>query len=450
MKTGMLVTTTFVLALLIAGLSAMPAAVSLGGFAHVWGEYPSDGFGFLGRYSYTAGPLISFSAGPVVWDFWYGLDPIQNGWVGKQPDPIATGEVKVNLDELGWRLSLATPLFLSASYSRLHCLVTPVPCNVDYTAGGWIANQVMAGGGVRVGPFWALVEGGVRWWDWQGVAGDGKPVETGLYIASGFSIPTSSIRSDETRHSVESISKTFEEDFPPDCDKWNWTGQSGRISVIDEQLSIRVEEQRQRVMQRFGCDEGRFTLDVDVSPFSSYNSHHFFGVVLRYEDDDNFYVLDIRADGYVRFSKVLDGTMETMIPWTRTQAYNAGGTNHLRVIAPGNKFVLYLNDRRVLVVPEVSFVKGDIGVFAGTESEPGTWVSFDNIVIRAIPPNTLLDPRTENAKNYDQIEKIGLSLLGAVGSYISFSQGWDLAGYGFSAATLYELLSDTKHLMRVK
>jgi hypothetical protein len=203
-------------------------------------------------------------------------------------------------------------------------------------------------------------------------------------------------------------------------------------------------------MQRFGCDEGRFTLDVDVNPFSSYNSHHFFGVVLRYENDDNFYAVDIRADGYVRFSKVLNGAMEAMTPWTRTQAYNAGGTNHLRIVAPGNEFVLYLNDRRVLAVPEVSFVKGDIGVFAGTDGEPGTWVSFDNIVVRAIPANTLLDPRTEKAKSYDQVQRIGLSFLGAIGAYISFSQGWDFAGCGFSAASLYELLSDTDHLIRVK
>ena len=450
MKKSTMVAGILILAFLFGSLPGVSAEVGLGGFAHIWGEYPSGEFGFLDRYSYTVGPLISFTTGPVLWDFWYGVDPIQNGWIGKQPEPIATGEVNVYLDELGWRVSLASPLFLSASYSRLHCSVTPVPCNAQYIPGGWFANQILAGGGIRIGPFWALAEAGVRWWNWQGVLGESEPVETGLYLSTGFAIPTSSITPDDLRYSVESLSTTFEEAFPLDCDKWDWVGQGGQITVLDEQLSIQVKERGQRVMQRFCCDEGRFVLDLDISPFASYNPHHFFGVVLRYEDDNNFYALDIRADGYIRFTKVMNGTIEAVVSWRRTLAYNTGETNHLRVVAPGNKFVFYLNDRRVLAVSEVSFVKGDVGVFAGTDEELGTWVSFDNIVTRAIPPNTLLDPRTERTKDFERVERVGLAMLSALGAYISFSEGYDFLGYGFTAAGLYELLSETTHLIQVK
>ncbi len=439
-----------IFSLLLVCLPVLSTDVGIGGFAHIWGEYPSGEFGFLERYSYTAGPLISFVAGLTVWDFWYGVDPIQNGWIGDQPEPIASGEVKVYLDELGWRVSLASPLFVSASYSRLRCAVTPVPCNTQYVTGGWLANQITAGGGVRIGPFWGLVEAGVRWWNWQSVPGEGEPVETGLYLSSGFAIPTSSISSHELRHTVESLSIALEETFPLSCDEWDWVGQSGRITILDEQLSIQVKEQGQRVMQRFCCDEGRFVLDLDISPFSSYNARHFFGVVLRYEDDNNFYALDVRADGYIRFTKALDGRLETVVPWRRTAAYEPGEINHLRVIAPGNKFVFYLNDRRILSVPEVSFTKGDVGVFAGTAEESGTWVAFDNLAIRAIPPNTLLDPRTERTKEFERVERIGLAILGAVGAYASFSEGYNFFGYSFTAAALYELLSESAHLIQVE
>jgi len=450
MKGGKTILLLLLISLFWAFFPTFSAEVGIGTIAHIWGEYPSGEYGFLNRFSYTIGPLISFATNSLTWDFWYGTDPIQNGWIGQQLPPIDTGEVKVQLHELGWRTSLATPLFLSASYSRLRCTVTPVPCNEQYVAGGWVAHQLTAGGGLRFGRLWALAEAGVRWWDWVDIPTYGEPFETALYLASGFTVPTSSISATDVRHGVDSLSVAFEETFPLTCDEWEWEGQAGRITTIEEQLSIQVKERGQRVMQRFCCEEGRFVLDVDISPFTSYNEKHFFGVVLRYEDDDNFYAFEVRADGYVRFTRVIDGVWETLADWQRTVAYDPGEKNHLRVIAPGNRCVFYLNDRRVLRVREVSFLKGDIGLFAGTTGEPGTWVFFDNLTVRAIPPNTLLDPRSERTKEYEYAERFGLALLGGAAGLWSFSQGYDFLGFIFTAESLYELFSDSTHLIVVE
>jgi hypothetical protein len=431
--------------------AAVGAQYGLGGFVHPWGRYDEGPFGLLNQTSLTVGPVVSLSEGATRWDFWYGVDPVQAGWIGEAPAPIEDRLVNVWLDELGWRVWYGAPLSVSASYSRLHCETTPVPAELPYEAGEWLAHSLTAGLGLRLGPFWALTELGMRWWNWLEVA-DAPDLETefNLYLSAGFTVPFNEAGARSPYEPVEAFDVAVEELFPLDCGDWNWQGQVGRIDNLDGALHFVIREQQQRLMQQFPCDLGRFVLDVEFAAHASYTAQYYQGVILRYEDDDNFFAVDIRSDGYLRFVKVVEGHWETVRGWRRAIGYVPGNANRLRIVAPGNQFVIYLNGNRICRVHEVSFRKGDIALFAGTNDGNSHSVTFDNLRIREIPPQTVLDPRTVRSQEIELAQRTALTLLTGAGAAVSFLEGYDAIGFAFAAGALYGLLSDSTHIVYVE
>jgi len=445
-------TTAAALLILLCGAAASTAAqFGLGGFAHVWGEYPEGAYGLLDEWSYTAGPLASFSEGRARFDFFYGADPILAGWLGDAPEPIASAQMTLWLDELGWRVWYGRPVCVVGSYSRLHCEAEPATCETAFAAGEWLAHQISAGIGVREGPFWLLVEAGLRFWDWRDVAAAPEvSVDGALYVAAGLHLPVGGAGALEPRTPVESLPVTIEETFPVDCDDWRWEGQAGRIDNLDGALHFTVNTPEQRLMQQLPCDLGRFVLDVEITPHAAYTEGYYQGVALRYADDDNFFAVDLRADGYIRFVKVVEGVWETVHGWRRATGYEPGASNRLRIVAPGNRFIVYLNGHRLLSVREVSFRKGDVALLAGTTTGRGHSVSFDNLTLRAIPPGTVLDPRTVGAQRIELAQRTAAALLFGAGALVGILEDADAAGFAFAAGMLASIFADTTHVLYVE
>ncbi|NJN94603.1 MAG: hypothetical protein HC875_11160 [Anaerolineales bacterium] len=105
-----------------------------------------------------------------------------------------------------------------------------------------------------------------------------------------------------------------------------------------------------------------------------------YGLILRYQDDDNFYSFEISGDGYYTFSKSVEGQFFSIIPWRESAAINLGqAANLLRVEAVGRDFALYINDELVDAAIDSEFSEGDIGLLAGTYDEAGAHISFDNL-----------------------------------------------------------------------
>ncbi|UCF10687.1 MAG: hypothetical protein JSW65_03150 [Candidatus Bipolaricaulota bacterium] len=445
-----------ILAVALTVSAAMPWVVAgaqfgLGGFGHVWGQYENGPYGLLDEFSVTMGPLVSFTDGAVRWDLWYGFDPVQAGWIADAPTPLADRSLNVWLDELGWRLWYGEPLSVTAGYSRLHCEALPVPTEPYYAAGEWFAHHLTAGLGVRVGGFWVLAEVGLRWWNWLDVpAAPDLASEFGVYYASGLTVPLNAAGALPGREPLEALPVTIEESFPVDCGDWSWHGQVGRIENLDGELHLFIEDEEQRLMQQFACGLGRFALDVEITPHVSYTDQYYQGVILRYQDDDNFFAVDLRADGYVRFVKVVEGVWETVRGWRRAIGYRTGARNRLRIIAPGNRFVVYLNGHRILTAREVSFRKGDVALFAGTQDGRGHSVSFDNLSIREIPPGTVLDPRTVAAQEVELAIRTASVLALGAGSVIGFMEEREPIGFAFAAAALYALFGDSTHILHVE
>jgi hypothetical protein len=132
---------------------------------------------------------------------------------------------------------------------------------------------------------------------------------------------------------------------------------------------------------------GDFVLDVDATQVEGPNDNTY-GVIFRYQDDRNFYRLDISGDGYFAVFKRKDGA------WTKVQDYvesaavkQGNATNHLQVIAKGKQFTFNVNGEAVKTFSDGDFASGNIGMTAGTLFDnAGVHIAFDNLTVSEVKP----------------------------------------------------------------
>ena len=105
------------------------------------------------------------------------------------------------------------------------------------------------------------------------------------------------------------------------------------------------------------------------------------GIMCRYQVG-NYYFFIISNDGYYAIGKFIGGEttllgQSEMQPNTLIQA---NMINHLRADCVGNTLTFYVNFNEIATVQDSDLASGDIGVLAGSFSEPGVDVSFDHFV----------------------------------------------------------------------
>jgi hypothetical protein len=121
--------------------------------------------------------------------------------------------------------------------------------------------------------------------------------------------------------------------------------------------------------------------EADARQVSGPNSNAY-GLVFRYEDEDNFYRFVITGEGKYRIRKQLEGEWVSIKGWTRSEAINQGvATNYLKVICQGDTIEVYVNTRHLATVTDPSFAEGYIALTASAYDEPNVHVAFDNVNI---------------------------------------------------------------------
>lgn len=115
-----------------------------------------------------------------------------------------------------------------------------------------------------------------------------------------------------------------------------------------------------------------------------------YGVICRYQNEENFYVFLISGDGHYAIGKYQSGTPQVQYlsgggQYAFSEVINQGQSrNQMRVNCVGNELSLSVNGVPLETVTDPTFVIGDIGLGAST-FQPGTAViEFDNL--RVIAP----------------------------------------------------------------
>lgn len=110
-----------------------------------------------------------------------------------------------------------------------------------------------------------------------------------------------------------------------------------------------------------------------------------FGVICRFQNASNYYALLISSDGYGGIVKVKDGLYSILNnpdgleygSMIRTGA----DTNLIRADCIDDHLTLYVNHERFLDARDADFSYGDVGLIAGSFSQAGVDILFDNFFV---------------------------------------------------------------------
>ncbi len=176
----------------------------------------------------------------------------------------------------------------------------------------------------------------------------------------------------------------YQDDFSDSNSGWPAVSDADKsASYSGGQYVIQAITAKQDVWAHPGQNFGDVSITVDATKSNGPDNNDF-GLVCRFQDDNNFYFFVVSSDGFQAIGKYVNGdfsylTADKMQP---TTAMNAGTTlNKLRADCVGSTLTLYANGQMLSTATDTSFSTGDVGLLVGTFDDPNVSISFDNFVV---------------------------------------------------------------------
>jgi hypothetical protein len=123
-------------------------------------------------------------------------------------------------------------------------------------------------------------------------------------------------------------------------------------------------------------------IEVDVAKISGPDENRI-GVLCRFLQD-NYYFFMVSSDGYYTIGKYIGGNViqlgQSQMEFNPS-IHTGLAVNHLRGDCVGNTLTFYVNGAPVAQAQDADLSEGDIGLLAGTFSQPGVDVIFDNFFV---------------------------------------------------------------------
>lgn len=117
-----------------------------------------------------------------------------------------------------------------------------------------------------------------------------------------------------------------------------------------------------------------------------------FGLLCRYRPEDSFYYFAITDDGFYAILRVSEGVPEVISGdgfLSSSAILTNGETNVLRAVCQGEQFTFFVNGEELASVTDTAYLKGDVGLAAGSGPSGAIRVHFDNLTVTT--PGVLAD-----------------------------------------------------------
>lgn len=193
-----------------------------------------------------------------------------------------------------------------------------------------------------------------------------------------------------------------------------WSQYQGQTSaeIKDGSLHIAIDAAHKGVYSVLGYNFSDFDVRMNATRLTAVDEYNELGLLFRYRDSDNYYILLIGGDGTYKVERSRDGKVEALSESHASPVVLPGlnVVNQLRVVGQGSHFKFYVNDQQLTLCPsgpgtakstwtsdggcmsnngktadelvDDSFDEGQIG--AGVRVEvPGIDVAFDNVLVYA-------------------------------------------------------------------
>lgn len=126
--------------------------------------------------------------------------------------------------------------------------------------------------------------------------------------------------------------------------------------------------------------EGDVIIEVDASKRAGSDKNGF-GVICRYQDENNYYRFMISSDGLDVISKKQAGNWVNLSSdvWEPSAVIRQGAaSNHIRAECIGDSLKLLVNDQLIASASDSSFTSGQVGLTASAYDTPDVDILFDN------------------------------------------------------------------------
>lgn len=158
------------------------------------------------------------------------------------------------------------------------------------------------------------------------------------------------------------------------------------VSIENAAMRITVSQRGQLWWTNPGRDFDDVVIRAEARQVAGPNDNAY-GLICRYQNEENFYVFLVSGDGYYAIGKYQSGNEDVIYltesgQFLQSEAVNQGiASNELRVSCIGNQLSLDVNGVPLLTVTDPTFVTGDIGLAASTlQAEMGV-IEFDNVQV---------------------------------------------------------------------
>lgn len=163
-----------------------------------------------------------------------------------------------------------------------------------------------------------------------------------------------------------------------------WDSSSATISYDSDGLRFQIKEANYDYWSLSGQRFTDATLGVDARLLDGPTDNDY-GLLCRFQNEYNFYAFLISSDGYAGIIKVKDGLYQTLNSPEGLEfapSIDQGqAVNQIRADCVGSRLSLYINQEKFLEVEDADFSAGNVGLIAGSYSEPGVDVLFDNFYV---------------------------------------------------------------------
>lgn len=163
-----------------------------------------------------------------------------------------------------------------------------------------------------------------------------------------------------------------------------WVGEDGSsIDYSNGALRIFVNQAQFDYWSVAGKNYEDVHIESDVEKGDGPDDNDY-GLICRYQDQDNFYAFVISSDGYAGIIKVKDGAYQVLSGESLqySEAVRRGSDrNRLQAICTGTILTFHVNGIQLFEVTDAEFSSGDVGVIAGAYDTPGVEILFDNFAV---------------------------------------------------------------------
>lgn len=176
----------------------------------------------------------------------------------------------------------------------------------------------------------------------------------------------------------------YQDSFDDQTSGWQRSQDAtGSVDYAGGSYRIFVNQPDYLLWSTAGVDLSDVQVEVRAAKVSGPDDNQF-GVICRYQDEDNFYFLVISSDGYYAIGKIKDGLITVL--GAEGMHYNehihqGETTNQIRARCSGSRLELFANDTRLGNVEDLDFSTGDVGLLVGTFDVQGADILFDDFVV---------------------------------------------------------------------